>query len=553
MVTQFSKPLISVLVVGSGITVLLLGLLVIFGWYTHNESLIQILPTFAPMQYNTALGFTFSGISLLFFHFNKSRLGLLFGVLVGLLGSLTLLEYLLGTSLGVDELFLKHYITVNTFAPGRMAPNTALCFVLSSIALAFMMGSIRKIRLSGVIGSLVFGIGSVAFAGYFIGVEMNLGLGKYTKIAIHTATGFMALAIAITVLSWEKEIQYRKTIGVESNSWFVGYAISMAITAFMADIGVPPGMSHGFPYIFLVLMGAMIPHLRATIYLAFASTILILISLCVTKISGDVVVTLLDRLLAIFSIWVIALSILYIKKKQMDLKAVNEVLRIKNRDMEQFAYITSHDLQEPLRTVSSFVGLLQRDYEGKLDPHANKSLEYISQATGRMSNLIKGLLDFSRIGRTGEKSRIDCNEIIENIQSDMATVLKNTGATITTSPLPEIDGYRTEFRLLLQNLVSNAIKFQKSEVRPEINIGALRENGHWKFSVSDNGIGIPNEHQDRIFKIFQRLHLRKDYAGTGIGLAHCQKVVDIHGGKIWVESEINRGSTFYFTVPIEQN
>jgi signal transduction histidine kinase len=220
-----------------------------------------------------------------------------------------------------------------------------------------------------------------------------------------------------------------------------------------------------------------------------------------------------------------------------------------NKELEQFAYIASHDLQEPLRTVMSFVNLLKEDYQGKPDEDTYKYLQFISQSTKRMSSLIKGLLDYSQLGTEKEVSTIDCGQVLNEIKEDLSARIKETNTTLRVDELPQVRAGYTELRLLFQNLINNAIKFQKKKVQPEINITAKQELNHWKFSVQDNGIGIAPEHVEKIFSIFQRLHNRKEYEGTGIGLAHCQKIVDLLGGKIWVESELDKGCTFYFTIP----
>jgi signal transduction histidine kinase len=220
----------------------------------------------------------------------------------------------------------------------------------------------------------------------------------------------------------------------------------------------------------------------------------------------------------------------------------------KNKELEQFAYVASHDLQEPLRTISGFVELLQKQYRGKFDANADKLLDYISQASDRMKVLIKDLLDYSRIGREKEIRQVDCNRLLAEVLADLDKVIKESGATVRTEPLPVIQAYPTELKLLFQNLITNSIKFHKPGLAPAVAIGSERENGHWKFSVRDNGIGIDRQFADRIFIIFQRLHNRSQYEGSGIGLAHCKKIAELHGGHIWVESEPGEGSRFFFTI-----
>jgi len=238
-----------------------------------------------------------------------------------------------------------------------------------------------------------------------------------------------------------------------------------------------------------------------------------------------------------------------IKRVNQENERQKNKLNRTNKELEQFAFIASHDLQEPLRTVMSFTDLLKEDYQGKADDNTYKYIQFISQSTTRMSALIKGLLDYSQLGNEKELCVIDCGQVINEIRDDLSVRIKETNTILKVDELPQVRAGNTELRLLFQNLINNAIKFQKKNVHPEINITAKREFNHWRFAVQDNGIGIAPEHLAKIFSIFQRLHNRKEYEGTGIGLAHCQKIVDLLGGKIWVESELDKGSTFYFTIP----
>lgn len=241
-----------------------------------------------------------------------------------------------------------------------------------------------------------------------------------------------------------------------------------------------------------------------------------------------------------------------IKEANADLEKKVEMrtleLERKNKELEQFAYVASHDLQEPLKTVSGFVGLLNKQYKGRLDENADKYLEYILQASDRMRTLIKDLLIYSRIGRAIAFVLSDCNIMLHEVLADMDNNIRGNNAKITAETLPVLYAFPTELKLLFQNLLSNAIKFRKAGVQPEISITVTKIPGFWKFAVSDNGIGIDQQHRERIFVIFQRLHNKKDYEGSGIGLAHCKKIVELHGGEIWVESIPGIGSTFYFTI-----
>ena len=235
-----------------------------------------------------------------------------------------------------------------------------------------------------------------------------------------------------------------------------------------------------------------------------------------------------------------------IARKEADM--ANEKLIISNQEMEQFAYIASHDLKEPLRTTSSFIQLLQKKYQGRLDDEADKYIHFITESTERMKVLITDLLEFSKIGAAVKVSTIDCNGVLNNVLTDLDTIIKETNTVINAQYLPTFNGYETEVQLLFQNLLTNAIKFRKNDINPQITITAKEKMDEWEFAITDNGIGIKANYFDKIFKIFQRLHTKSQYEGSGIGLAHCSRIVALHNGKIWVTSTINVGSTFYFTI-----
>lgn len=237
-----------------------------------------------------------------------------------------------------------------------------------------------------------------------------------------------------------------------------------------------------------------------------------------------------------------------LKLSDANLELQNRELERKNKELEQFAYVASHDLQEPLRTTSSFVELLQKQYKGKLDEKADRYISYIVQSSERMKLLISDLLTYSRIGATTETEHVDLNLLINEVIDGLGPAISETQAEITTMKLPVVKGYYAELKQLFYHLINNSIKFRKKDIAPKINLWGIQKNGTWQFACSDNGIGIAPEHSDRIFVIFQRLHTRSQYDGSGIGLSHCKKIVELHKGKIWLESEPGMGSTFYFTI-----
>ncbi len=226
---------------------------------------------------------------------------------------------------------------------------------------------------------------------------------------------------------------------------------------------------------------------------------------------------------------------------------INQIKTI-NKELEQFVYVASHDLQEPLRTMSSYIGLIVELYKDKLDSDGIKYMNYVEDASLRMKTLIKELLDYSRIGKELKITKVDCNKVVNEILMDFELVINEKNASFQIDKLPIINACDIELKQLFQNLINNGIKFNKKDTPPQIDIKVKEEKKYWQFSVRDNGIGMEKKYFERVFVIFQRLHNRKDYEGTGIGLAVCKKIVDLHNGEIWLESETNKGSTFYFTI-----
>jgi PAS domain S-box-containing protein len=222
-----------------------------------------------------------------------------------------------------------------------------------------------------------------------------------------------------------------------------------------------------------------------------------------------------------------------------------------NTELEQFAYVASHDLQEPLRMVSSYTQLLARRYKGKLGSDADDFIAYAVDGAARMQRLIQDLLTYSRVGTKGrEFVPADCERLLDQVLGDLKVAIEESGAVVTRDALPIVRGDETQIGQLLQNLIGNALKFHNQE-SPHVHVSSKRNGKEWIFSVRDNGIGIDAQYAERIFVIFQRLHRRDEYPGTGIGLAVCKKIVERHGGRIWVESNQEKGATFYFTLPIQ--
>lgn len=230
------------------------------------------------------------------------------------------------------------------------------------------------------------------------------------------------------------------------------------------------------------------------------------------------------------------------------LKKTLEALERSNQELEQFAYVASHDLQEPLRMVSSYTQLLAQRYRGELDADANEFIGFAVDGANRMQQLINDLLAYSRVNtRGGPFDPTDCSTALGRARANLSVAIEESGALVTNDDLPTLWADKTQLVQVFQNLIGNAIKF-RGEQPPRVHVSARQEGDEWLFSIRDNSIGIDAQYFERIFVIFQRLHGR-EHTGTGIGLAICQRIVERHGGRIWVESEPGKGSIFYFTIP----
>ncbi len=236
------------------------------------------------------------------------------------------------------------------------------------------------------------------------------------------------------------------------------------------------------------------------------------------------------------------------KQVEAQLKIANKELSRSNKELEEFAYIASHDLQEPLRSVAGSCQLLKRRYADKLDASAMEFIEFAVAGAKRMEELINDLLSYSRVStKAKEPVIVDMNKVLANVLDNLRTAINDSNAEVTSSKLPTVAIDEWQVYQLYQNLIANSLKF-KSNDQPKIHISATEEQGRWHFTVSDNGIGIDSKYFDRIFEVFKRLHTRDQYPGTGIGLASCKKIVERHGGEIWLESVVGEGTTFHFTL-----
>ena len=377
----------------------------------------------------------------------------------------------------------------------------------------------------------------------------------------------------------------KETMVLFQNAILIFMATLISGVVFLVDLKTDTSVAVAAMYSVVILYSWLLPGRYASIYTAGACSLLIVISAIQTEemiaTHGDL--TGMNLVISLVVIWT-CVTLVFIAKssfssleninrqlsdrsrellekvKELDtqqeelsahklkLENLNGDLVIKNRELERFTSIASHDLQEPLRTLANMTQLISRRYSAQFDDQGKKILEFVTAATDRMTSLIKGLLEFSRIGNKRETQQVNCLELVRTIILDFETALLAVNGKIIFNDLPTILGNPIELRMLFQNLISNGLKFRNKDVAPIIEITVKDKISHFEFCVKDNGIGIEFDDFGKIFYIFQRLHPKERFEGSGLGLAYCRKIVELHGGKIWVNSSLGSGSSFYFTL-----
>jgi light-regulated signal transduction histidine kinase (bacteriophytochrome) len=330
-------------------------------------------------------------------------------------------------------------------------------------------------------------------------------------------------------------------------------SICMVLIAaiFVVDASTPSGYSACFLYVLPIFICLGLSNDRTIYGVALIATVLTFIAVPFEP-SGSLSVDLFNRPIAIACIWVVVTLGIQRRKYERDIeKKAREIAR-SNVELQQFAYMVSHDLKGPLATTIGNFTLLEKQYAGKvMDERAQQLVRNTIESEERMSKLLDDMLEFSRVDSEGRPfEKVNMNEVLNLVEQNLDRALKESNATITNDPLPMVMADQVQMMGLLQNLIANAIKFCRPGESPKIHVSATNTDSEWTFSVADNGIGISEEQLERIFQMFHRLHSEQEYPGTGIGLAISKKIVERHGGRIWVESEEGKGATFYFTIPV---
>ncbi|MCR9117398.1 MAG: ATP-binding protein [bacterium] len=492
-----------------------LGLLVIIGWHLGLTTVVQIHSSLTPMQYNTALGFLTIGIAAALFSRGETRWSVWLSYACGLLGALTLFQYATGVSLGIDQLFMEHYVAVEIAHPGRMAANTALCFILTAVAIISAASNQKTTTVTAVSSCVCFSLSLSAIIGYVGGISAAYGWGDLSSMAIHTSLGFALLSMSLFAWSWRNE---RADIPqwLSSTSAVVGISTTVLIwQAIVFDVSF-----------------------------AISTTML------ASGISATVLVVLIE---AIFSLKAATESskreILERQKVEMKLKSHTAELTRANGDLEQFAYVASHDLKSPLRAIDHLSRWIMEDVGDDLPEKSRLHLTQLQGRVSRMESLLDDLLSYARAGRTiDDIEAIDFNLLVPEIIQTI-DVPKEFCVQIAEN-MPSLRGRKSALRQVLMNLICNAIKHHDRQDGC-VTVQATKVGSNIEFIVKDDGPGIAAELHERAFTPFHTLRSRVKVKGSGLGLSIVRRLVENEGGSIELTSQVGAGSSFRVAWPIE--
>jgi signal transduction histidine kinase/CheY-like chemotaxis protein/HPt (histidine-containing phosphotransfer) domain-containing protein len=546
-------PVAAGAVYGAGGLSFLLGAVVLIGWFTRNTNLIQINPAFVPMQYNTALGFLLCGAGLGLLVSRHERITMVVGVIVVAIGGGTLLEYVFGLDLGLDQLFMEHYIQIETSHPGRMAPNTAMCFTLSGITL-FYAGRFYPAKSTGavvgILGAVIASLGCVALSGYFLNMNTAYGWGNLTRMAIHTATGFIVVGLGFVAKAWILEKRFSEYLP-RSFPIIVGIAgVTLTLALWQALVAYQAGVAQQF--------GVGYPLLASGSVLVFGGLLT-----AATVLATYLAQTARKRMLAEMA----AKKALQIQQENLE-ELVNERTRElataklaaeeANQTKSNFLANMSHEIRTPMNAI---IGMNHLCLKTELTTKQRNYLEKVGQAANALLGIINDVLDFSKIeaGRLDiESVDFSVEEVLDGLRNVIGLRAQQKGLELLFDVAADVPavlvGDSLRLGQVLGNLATNAVKFTEqgevvvSVTRLEDSDGLVR----LQFRVRDTGIGLTAKQQEGLFQPFAQADpsTTRKYGGSGLGLAICKDLVERMNGNIWVESEYGVGSTFSFEVSL---
>lgn len=532
-------------IAGTGFGCAVLGAAVLAMW---------ILPLRTPLiswskaMPNAALGLFLDGLALVAIAWRRDQLALIGAAWSLLLGTATLAEYVFSVDLYIDRALIHNFVGRSAF-PGRIGPNVAFGFVLTGAVLWWASERMRQwkwIGAMGLLSAVVFATGAASVFGYLTGLPSH---GWWVQVtprigALDAAIGFALLGSGLLLVVWrrdsEQEARFSSWLlaAVAAGGLTVALCFGHALSALNLDRTTEIAREAGWDP---EEVAAVVQAVQGNLPIMLAG-IGVLVTFLMVLMANQ---TLASRRQALK----LADEIRERRKVEAALTRKAAELEHSNSELRDFAHIASHDLQEPLRPIASFSQLLADRYRGKLDADADEFIRYLVQGAMRLQALIDGLLTYSRFEtRPGQFTATDSAAVLNDALANLSVALRDTGGEVTHNPLPMVRADPAQLCQVFQNLIGNALKFHGAE-KPKVHISADRASGAWHFSVRDNGIGIDAQFADKIFVMFQRLHSGEEYPGTGVGLAICKKIVERHGGKIWVKSEPGRGSTFWFSIP----
>jgi signal transduction histidine kinase len=512
-VDKNSHPGLAVFIQAAGGFVIFISLLGLARWMFETPAMVGSLPSAPAAKVNGLIcGLCFGGMLLLSVRSSAvARRGFrLLAVFAVLLSGVSLIQDILGINFGIDELFIKDNKTLSS-NPGRMAAFASTGFVITGSALLVQSVQNRKLKLLS--KAMLNGVTLFCF---FILITY---LYQVTDAHQTYASSIMSVpaCFALLLISGAASMLEPET-GL--SSIFFGNKLGNQIARLL------------FPFLILMILAEGFGQVLLSRYQGineYFGIALLLFSFILTCLG------------------IIAFVTFRFNRLDDERNIAMQQLLIQNEELKQFSYITSHDLQEPLRTIQGYTRFLMK--EPAVRDKGQQYLEGINESAGRMSSLIHALLHYHLLGRKIDYEPVSVNTLWRQVIQDVNTSSQQTNAVITaTTPLPVISGSVQELRQLFQNLVSNGIKFRNSNLNPRIELSVREMKDEWLFAIKDNGIGIPAKYREKVFQMFQRLHSADDYEGSGIGLSYCKKIVELHKGKIWIEDADNGGTVFCFTI-----
>lgn len=514
-----------------GFVVAVISVIVLVGWIFDLEILKSIVPGLATMKVNTALLFLFSG-SLLLRRSWPRQWRPIAALAVVIIAALTLTEYAFDWQLGIDEWLVPDVASrlAGSDTPGRMSVMTAVNFLLIGMSCLFMKRRGRYVLLGQALAATVSIFALLALVGYFYNVESLYKVSPYSSMALHTAAAFFALGIGILLKT--TDYSFMKTSVSDTAGGLVIRWLLPLSTVVLLGLG------------WLRIQGQYAGAYDAEFGAAIFTVVSIVVLMVVIIWTGDYLHRLdLLRLQ----------SEVQLQESHDDLeKRVEErtqELELANKDLEAFSYSISHDLRAPLRALSGFSRILMEDFESTLPEEANEHLQVIDQEAARMSKMIEELLTFSRLGKQPLNFvSVALGDVVQGVLAQLKSQQNDRQIEITVSDLPICWGDRTLLEHVMMNLLSNALKYTCKQEQAHIEVGYKQDEADNIYYVKDNGVGFSMRYAHKLFGVFQRLHSAQEFEGVGVGLSIVARIIHRHGGRIWAESEVGKGATFFFTL-----